>query len=147
MGADLYIKKLPREVQYKHCGFSTEAVKDGYFRDCYNSGGLFAVMSANLGRTFSWWQLVGRKDFGFNKNGELPAKNVKKFRNELVRDVEVFSRKKVLYYAEWDLQTGKDKRGKKVSADEVKEYQEWANGLLLFLDVAIENKSSIIFSV
>lgn len=51
MGADLYV----RGIDVPTFGFevSEKAGKAGYFRDCYNSHGLFAKIK------LSWWQLVG----------------------------------------------------------------------------------------
>ena len=64
MGADLYIKNLPREAQYAGFEVSNDAVKAGYFRDCYNPSGLFWVLRDNLEeKDLSWWRLSDKKDW------------------------------------------------------------------------------------
>jgi hypothetical protein len=68
MGADLYIKNLPREGQYLGFEVSEKAVKAGYFRDCYNPGGLFAFLSANLDESFFWWQFRDKYDKYFTED-------------------------------------------------------------------------------
>ena len=63
----------------KQClGFevSDRAVNLGYFRDCYNEGGLFAVMSKTLNETISWWQMAD--EIGLNKDNVL---SLEKLRN------------------------------------------------------------------
>lgn len=77
MGADLYIKNMDREPQYTGFEVSERAVDLGYFRDCYNSYGLFAVMSEVFHKRFSWWLLVDNRKELFDKNGNMKVKSVK----------------------------------------------------------------------
>ena len=119
---------------------SDKARAAGYFRDCYNDRGLFAVMSANLDKEFSWWQTVGRKDLSFTEDGELTLKGAKQWRAELAPDIERFVALDELY-------EGQAKTSRKLSPPQTQKYRDWATGLLTFLDLAISKKSSIIFSV
>ena len=86
MGADLYIAKL--DETRTHGGFevSQEAVNDGYFRDCYNRYGLFAVVSdnlfANTNKCLSWWETRDREEL-FDKNGRMTITGAKKWLVEL----------------------------------------------------------------
>lgn len=46
MAADLYINGIHKEFEV--FDGSIECVESGYFRDCYNSSGLFAFLRKNL---------------------------------------------------------------------------------------------------
>lgn len=144
MGADLYIVKL--DGTRTHGGFevSEDAVNDGYFRDCYNSAGLFAVLSANTDKSFSWWHTASRKEL-FAKNGNMSVKGAKQLLSEIEPAVAELKSKKVLYYSEYDAETRKAGKGKKIK--DIKEYHKWADLLVNFLKLAIEKKSEIVWSV
>ena len=149
MGADLYIKNMDREKQSTGFEVSDKARKDGYFRDCYNDGGLFAVMSANTDKELSWWGLARRKEL-FSDNDEeclMSVDGAKKLRDELEPIIKGFLKKKKMYYASYSLDNHKNEKGKEIDKKNVKEYRDWARGLLEFLDLAISCDSEIIFSV
>lgn len=138
MGADLYIKDMDREQQYRGFEVSPDAVDSGYFRDCYNEGGLFAQLG------LSWWQLVGNAELGLNVNEEceMEPEQLKFFRT-IVEDA----------YKKWAEKCKKQKtitvyKGQtKITPVYIKEYTDWYNLLIAFLDKAIELKSNVIFSV
>ena len=140
MGADLYIEKMDREKQYRGFEVSDEAVNAGYFRDCYNNGGLFAVMSQTLNETVSWWQMA--KEVGLNKKGVLPLIKVKEWKETIFPLLEEFKKQTILYCDDYDSQ-----KKKKVNTKENKEYYAWADKLMTFINLAIEKKSGIIWSV
>jgi hypothetical protein len=136
MGADLYIEKMDRDSQCRGFEVSAKAREAGYFRDCYNGGGLFAVMSANLGEKFSWWKLSGELPL---KDGLLPVDEVRKLLKRLKPHVKRFCKLKKMKYGYDD--------SKGIAPDDIKHYREWANGLIEFLELAVKKKSGIIFSV
>lgn len=150
MGADLYIKNLPRDKQY--CGFdvSDEARANGYFRDCYNDGGLFAVISTNTSHDLSWWQTADRKGM-FVENEEdgqcMTVDGAKKWLKELTPIVSEFEKLGTLYYSEYNLEKHCHEKGKRITKSEVKEYHKWARGLINFVELAIQLDSQIIWSV
>lgn len=119
MGADLYIKKLDREKQYLGFEVSQKAVDSGYFRDCYNDGGLFAHLGTATGEQFSWWAFDKNKAW-FNKAHELNLTGQKSLLAKVV-DARVYV---------------KDK-----------EYLKWTDLLIRFLETSIKLKSTIIWSV
>ena len=95
MGADLYVKGLPPHI----CGgeVSQKAAKAGYFRDCYNDGGLFA----NIG--LSWWQMVSqfKKEGKLDDDGNLKPHFVSDF-SKIVEDAFKASKvSKKKEYIEW----------------------------------------------
>ena len=65
LGADLYIKKMPREKQYT--GWRTK-ISVGYFRDAYNETNLLWKLE------LSYWRLADK----WAPNGEMPVENIKK---------------------------------------------------------------------
>lgn len=74
MGADIYIKKLKPPI----LGFelSDKAVELGYFRDAYNSRGLFSQLG------ISWWQLMAK--YCISKGEDvLPFAKIDEFYNEV----------------------------------------------------------------
>ena len=119
MGADLYIKKMDREEQYHGFEVSEHAVSTGYFRDCYNEGGLFYHLK------LSWWGLADT----YYKNGTMSLKKIPQFKELIIQ-----ARKD----SNWE---------NNMKTDELVEYHNWYKLLLKFLDLAIEKKSSIICSV
>ena len=142
MGADLYIKKMPREPQYTGCEVSDKAVDVGYFRDCYNSGGLFAFLTSNTNKEFSWWQLVDKKEL-FGMDGDMHVNGARKFLKAILSAKKTLNKKKVFYLKAWD---GKEDKTK-LDKDAVKYYLDWLDLLIKFLELAIEKRSEIIFSV
>jgi hypothetical protein len=150
MGADLYIKNLPRDKQM--CGFdvSDKARANGYFRDCYNDGGLFAVMNSNVGSDLSWWQTADRKDL-FVKDEEcgqlMTVEGAKLWLCELIPTVDKFTKLDTLYYSNYNLEKHSHEKGKRITKSEAKVYHKWAKGLMAFLELAIKLDSQIIWSV
>jgi hypothetical protein len=140
MGADLYIEKMDREKQYLGFEVSDKAVNAGYFRDCYNSGGLFAVMSKTLNQTVSWWKMAD--EVGLNKKGILPFTKIQKWKEKMLLLIEEFKKQDTLYYDDYVAKTKK-----KINKKEIKEYYNWADRLMKFINIAIEKKSGIIWSV
>ena len=150
MGADLYIKNLPRDKQM--CGFavSDEARANGYFRDCYNDGGLFAVINSNTGNNLSWWQTADRKDLFVEDKDDgqcMTVEGTKLWLCELILIVDTFTKQDTLYYSNYNLEKHCHEKGKKITKSEVKEYHKWARGLIDFIELAIKLNSPIIWSV
>ncbi len=141
MGADLYIKNMERQKQYLGFEVSDKAINLGYFRDCYNNGGLFAVMSQTLNKTISWWKMSD--EIGLNKNGVLPFTKVKKWKETMFPLLEEFKKHTDLYYKDYKTDSNKKIEDQK----QIKEYHNWADKLMKFIDLAIEKKSGIIWSV
>jgi len=131
MGADLYIEKMPRDAQYLGFEVSEKAVDLGYFRDCYNSSGLLAVMSATLDEAFSWWGTADRKDL-FNNEGEMTVEGAKKWLAELEPHITKFVNSSEL---------------PNIEKEDIQYYHDWSNLLVKFLKLAIEQDSNIIWSV
>jgi len=146
MGADLYIDKLPREAQYRGFEVSADARKAGYFRDCYNDGGLLTVINANTGSDLSWWATQERKEL-FNKDGDMSVKGAKVWLSELKPIADSFVKLNELYYSEYDLNTHTVHKGERIKDTDVAHYHEWAKGLIEFLELAISLKSKILWSV
>lgn len=142
MGADLYITKMDRKKQIRGFEVSQDAVDAGYFRDAYNSYGLFALMSHTLNKTFSWWKLAGRKEL-FNKQGNMTVKGVKVWAEEINPYLEEFINKNEYFYCDWQ---DKEKI-KPVDKEDIPLIKEHALLLKNFIELAIKNKSTIIFSV
>ena len=137
MGADLYIKKMNRKNQYRGFEVSQEAVDVGYFRDCYNSGGLFAVLSANLDNEYSWWKLsADKKEIWFDKNGDLNEYGQIELLGMIEKAKSELQKKKEIFY-------GCGENGK---ADK-KEYLGWCDLLINFLKLAIKKGSPVIWSI
>ena len=141
MGADLYIKNMDRESQYRGFEVSDEAVAVGYFRDSYNNRGLFAVMSSTLNETVSWWKMA--REVGLNENYVLSLVEVKIWKKMILPLLEQFQKTNKLYYKDYD-----DAKKKLIKdPKEIKEYHDWAGKLIRFIELAIEKKSGIIWSV
>lgn len=147
MGADLYIKKLPRKAQYRGFEVSDDARKAGYFRDCYNEGGLLAVISANTTNNLSWWKTADRKELFSKEHGDMTVTGAKQWLSELKPIIEEFNKLPKLNYLEYNPKTMKRDIIKPIEESEVQEYRKWANGLIEFLELAISLKSQIIWSV
>jgi hypothetical protein len=73
MGADLYIRNMPREPQVRGPEVSPEAVEVGYFRDCYNAHGLFAFLGEQTGECRSWWRLLEERELFDGEGYMTPA--------------------------------------------------------------------------
>lgn len=97
MGADVYLRSIYEPNHAKHRAEFDKAVKArksgngsqeavskaydqmyscGYFRDCYNSYGLFANLRDPDGGTLSWWRDVSAKML--DGEGQLSVANAKK---------------------------------------------------------------------
>lgn len=157
MGADLYIKDMDRESQYRGFEVSQDAVDVGYFRDCYNSGGLFAIMGATLGETISWWQFSKEQDM-FREDEEegllMTVKGVKIWKEKMIPLLKQFMNRKVLYRKEYvgknfphDWHNPKSHKKIRLEEKEVEEYHDWAKMLLNFIELAETHNSEIIWSV
>ena len=138
MGADLHIKRIRNSGKVPIWTVSKEAVRSGYFRDNYNSAGLFAILNTNTSQDFSWWEM-SRKTLWFNAKGDLNLKGqeallkmVKKAKHELEKLDKVYCRP-VLGQVPEEV----DKR----------EYLEWCDMLIEFLEISIDQKSAIDWSV
>jgi len=141
MGADLYIKNMDRKKQYTGFEVSDRAINLGYFRDCYNGSGLFSVMSQTLNQTVSWWQMA--RQVGLTKGRVLPLTKVKKWKATMFPLLDEFKKQDALYYEDYVAK----KKIKIKDSKEIKEYRDWADKLMKFIDLAIEKKSGIIWSV
>jgi hypothetical protein len=148
-GADLYIAKMDRESQY--CGWevSQQAAETGYFRDCYNSGGLFAILTANLKDQYNWWVLSTEyKDKWFNKQGKMTPKGADEFLKMMLKARDEFSKLEKPIMKNTNYKNSKAvKTVKPMSKAEIKEYTDWLNNLIFVLMKAVELKSNIIWSV
>ena len=147
MGADLYITKI-----YKDC-FSFDgtlaSIRRGYFRDCYNDGGLFAFLRNNSDfKGLSWWAITDKKKEWFNRQGNMTIEGSKLFL-ELIKQVkdQVYSQDR--YVMEHSVFPEKQYRTETIPLDalEVMEYKEWLECLVAFLELAIKKKSTIQWSV
>ena len=149
MGADLYIKNLPKDKQITGFEVSDEARASGYFRDCYNEGGLFAVISSNTGNELSWWATASRKSLFKQIDDEfcMTVKGAEQWLAELKPIINAFVKLPSLYYSVYNVTTHGYDKGKDIEDSEVKEYRKWAKGLIKFLELAIKLKSPIIWSV
>jgi hypothetical protein len=78
MGADLYIKNLPRELQYT--GFQT-SVDKGYYRDSYNNTNL--LWQFNL----SYWADISKK---YTKDGRMSIVHAQMLLDELKKREPIF---------------------------------------------------------
>lgn len=78
MGADLYIKNLPRDPQYT--GFRTD-VDAGYFRDSYNDSSVLWKYGLSYWTDFKKWT---------NAEYEMSPEGAKKLLNSLNRRTKVF---------------------------------------------------------
>jgi hypothetical protein len=145
MGADLYIENMDREKQITGFEVSDRAVNLGYFRDCYNNGGLFSVMSQTLNKTVSWGQMS--REVGLNKKRVLPLTKLKKWKEKMSPLLEEFKKQDTLYCEDWSPKNIAAHKKVKMDSKQIKEYRDWADKLMRFIDLAIEKKSGIIWSV
>jgi len=142
MGADLTILKTDASERRGGFELSNRAVESGYFRDCYNGYGLFAVLSKNLGRSFSWWEMTDKyKDKWFVRDEENGTTLTTKGEKALLRKIkkariELEAKPKIFY--------GYDEKNKKAGK---KEYLDWCDLLIKFLELAIKLDSPIGWSV
>jgi hypothetical protein len=146
MGADLYIKNMPRDAQYTGFEVSKRAVEVGYFRDCYNPTGLFNFVGSNTRYKPSWWQFH-REQKWFDKFGDMTVAGARKFL-ALARCWKVeLSKRHEFWLDSWD-QEGKNV-GKQyaVTGGQIIEYFNWLDLLIAFLELAIKCKSKIEWSV
>lgn len=152
MGADLYIENMDREKQYT--GFQTK-VDFGYFRDCYNDGGLFNFFRSNLTKDddWSWWQMIDDKKYKVDEEGNMPIEGAKEFLKRVEEAKKELDKKDkyILKYTDWTRdENGKmntKEKTKEMSDAEASEYIAWTQDLIDFLKLAIKKKSRIIFSV
>ena len=153
MGCDLYIKDLPREAQYTGFEVSQESVNVGYFRDCYNSSGLFSWLTDNTGMEFSWWQLTEeKKDDWFRDDEEegmlLTVRGAKEFLNLLNIAESIMVKQHSYFKKNLEIKNGKPfYKEEKQTDEEAMKYYEWFGLLLQFLNTAIKRKSEVIWSV
>lgn len=118
MGADLYIKKMPREPQYT--GFRSD-VSVGYFRESYGRTSVLGAMG------LSYWQIA----IEWNVEEDLSVEQVKKL-------IDLIKKRKHIL----------DKYvSKLINEDEKHYYIETYKDLVTFLEKAIELDSPVIFSV
>lgn len=157
MGADLYVKNMDRENQYRGFEVSKDAVKAGYFRDCYNSHGLFQVMNATLGESLSWSAFVKDKDM-FVKDDEdgtvMTIEGLKGWKERILPLLKQFKNRKVLYRSEYigkifktDWNNPDCHKKIKIKKEDVKYYHDWADLLINFIKIAEKNNSEVIWSV
>ena len=164
MGADLYIKNLDRQKQYTGFEVSERAVDVGYFRDCYNSYGLFAIMSENLGELYSWWQTYRERKELFRKNNDsqMTVSGAKKWLAELEPAIERFKKVKKMRAKIYDFEANQKRQketGKMGGLDDIiykrvalkneeqKDMIEHGELLIRFLKLEIKLRSPIIWSV
>ena len=151
MGADLYIKDMDRKSQYTGFEVSERAVNLGYFRDCYNRWGLFALMSATLNREdISWWLTTDKKEF-FRVDDEdgliMTVEGVKKWGEEITPLLNQFIESSKVYSSNYNYKTGKRRRVKVRKVEDIEDIKSHAKLLLNFINLAIQEKSEIIWSV
>ncbi len=149
MGADLYIKKMKNKTKtYRAFENSDRAVKQGYFRDCYNPYGLFSFLRANTQKNaWSWWHFSDKKEW-FNNNREMTLQGSKAFKKKLLEAKEKINKKENLYLDGVEKNEDNVRDGYyPLNEKNKKEYIIWLNRLINFLDMAIEQKSTIIWSV
>ena len=151
MGADLYIKTMPRDAQYRGFEVSIDAVEVGYFRDAYNGWGLFAVMSHTLRKEMSWWKIANNRKELFeecpNEGLVMTSEGVKQFWAEMQLIVRRFIKKKTYYRGEYQ---GRGKPFKRIQIrkqDDIKAIREHAELFARFHILACELCSPVIWSV
>ena len=168
MGADLYIRDMDKTKQITGFEVSWKAVKSGYFRDCYNDWGLFNFFRSNTGKEYSWWQFQKNKEwFAKLKDADgdeedmMTPKGAELFLKIIDDARHIIEKKKklimlIVNFEETELlrKAGKIKdvaewvRTEKVlTKKEAKEYKDWMYMLIMFLQLAIELQSPIIWSV
>ena len=144
MGADLYINSLPDETRRGGFEVSKEAVKSGYFRDCYNGWGLFAIMSATLDETISWWQIFYKKKwFSTKNNSTMTSKGCKKFWEWMEPKIEKFLKKRKFYRYDYEKWGGDPIKKEITEPDDIAAIKEHAKLFREFYKYAIELKSTV----
>lgn len=152
MGADLYIKDLPREQQYRGFEVSKEAVEVGYFRDCYNDGGLFNYLRSNTGKDYSWWTMLNNKSW-FDRQKNMTVAGAKKFLTQMLEAKEIIAKRAVCELKVIDFDSPKKVPNEipyktlYLTPKQRKDFDEWLDLLIRFLNLAIARKSKIIYSV
>jgi len=159
MGADLTI--IGRDSRHGAFEVSDRAVKNGYFRDAYNSYGLFGVLTATIPhKTYSWWQFSteGEGKGFFDKDGNLKP-NGAKILLARMRDAKLYLENVPRLKREemvWDDEAKKYKRDKagnfvyetlELSPQDDKFTRHHLDLLIQFLDDAVKTNSSIEWSV
>jgi hypothetical protein len=150
MGADLTINRLYEKNKETTGGLeaSDEAVEKGYFRDCYNGGGLFAVLSLNLGKTISWWQMRQNKGWFSESKRDMTKKGMKAWLKEMTEIRDQFLAINNPYdTGEYDLDKHAYLNGKEMTIVERDEYRAWIKRLVRFIEIAIETEDTIHWSV
>lgn len=165
MGADLSIVKFKPTYVVGAFEASKKAVEEGgYFRDCYNSGGLFSILRCNTSQNLSWWDFTdeAKKNGWHNKkNCNMKVVGLKMLLERVQKAVEEFKSMKpsAIRYREIAIdKKGNFKKNKngsfvydfhkfKNSKAQYSQYLEWGNNLITFLNKAIELKSPVVWSV
>jgi len=149
MGADLYVKDLDRSNQIRGFEVSEDAVDVDYFRDCYNSYGLFSVMSATLDMTISWWQTADKKEWFRDDEEEgqvMTVEGVKQWRAYMKPLLQKFLDSPKIYFNEYsDIRNTKQVLVRK--KQHIESFKDHAQLLIRFLDFAAGIESEIIWSV
>ena len=109
-----------------------------YFRDCYNSGWLFSFLTHNLWKSFSWWEITRENKEWFNKDWDLLHKWAKEFQKTLKQAKEDLEKKKT-----YTLYDHYSKKESSLNRKKKKEYFQWLENLILFLELAIERQANI----
>ncbi len=141
MSADLIITKLNPEINGI---LSWENVLKGYFIDVYNHTGVFAVLSTNLNKEYSWVATYHRKEL-FPIQSEKPLihiPGIKKFLQEMKKAKNQFFSLKDPVIEDWRTDVKQ-----KMTDDEFETYKEYLNMLILFLDIARRINSKIYFDI
>jgi len=139
MGADLYIAKLPRQLQYT--GFRTD-VDLGYYRDAYNNSNLLWQFD------LSYWTDISKRYC--DKEGNMTLENVKTLQAELTKREPIFE-KNMTDLANgcnktWDFEDEKPKRADltdKQRLEWIKQYRADYRVLQAFLQRAIDVESGL----
>ena len=120
-----------------------ENVLKGYFIDVYNHTGIFAVLSTNLNKEYSWVATYHRSEL-FQKSGEplMHIPGIKKFLQEMETAKNQFFSLKDPVIEDWRTDVKQ-----KMTDDEFETYKEYLNMLILFLDIAIQINSEIYFDI
>jgi len=162
MGADLYIKNMDREAQYRGFEVSPDAVKAGYFRDCYNSFGLLGVVAAtncypesvdyNAKPYFSWWATYRTYQDWFRKDENdgliMTVEGVKQWKKKILPELKQFLKANKIYHSECNIEDDRFVYNlKELPVTDIEEYRNWAQLLIDFIDLAIKKDSEIIWAV
>jgi hypothetical protein len=142
MGADLTIlKKYKGDVG----GFevSKKAVEGGYFRDAYNSYGLFSVLSASTGQELSWWRFTDEAQTNgwLDDEGDLKPEGAKVLLERLEAIKPLVESKTRLETEDWQ------GTPQILTEDDDKFTREWLDLLIEFLTEAVKLDSKIGWSV